>query len=267
MKRGKGKMKTMKKITIMMFVVVLALSLAACGSTQVSKDNAEQASDKVYKVGIDLKYPPFEYEENGEYQGIDVDLIKAIAAEEGFNIDITAMDFGGIIPAMQANQLDIAIAGMSITDERKKVIEFSEPYYESGLVLVVNKDNSDINSPEDLKGKRIAIKQGTTGALKAEELAKEFGAEVRYFNDSPSMFQEVVNGGSDVTIEDYPVVAYKIAKDPNSGLKITGEKLTGANFGIGVQKGNTELANKINDGLKKLKENGKYDEIVNQYLK
>ena len=95
---------------------------------------------------------------------------------------------------------------------------------------------------------------------------KKYGAEIKYFDDSPAMYQEVVNKNADVTLEDFPVISYKIAVDPGSNLKVVGDRLNGDYYGIAVKKGNDELLQKINDGLKKLQENGKYDEIIKAYV-
>jgi glutamine transport system substrate-binding protein len=259
----------MKKVLLTLASAMLALTLGACGNN--AADHASHGASgsqaaKKYVFATDATYPPFEFEKDGKYVGIDIDLINAIAKEEGFEVEIKPMDFKGIIPGITAKQLDGAIAGISITDERKKVVDFSEPYFQAGLSLVVRADNEAIKGPDDLKGKTIAIKKGTTGAKFAEELGKKYGATVKYFDDTPSMFQEVVNGNADATLEDYPVIAYKLQVDKNSNLKIVGDRLNGDYYGIAVAKGNEELLNKINSGLKKLKENGKYDEIVKAYL-
>lgn len=257
-------MKNSKILALLAALVAILLVLAACGS-----DNDEGSGDsegKVYKVGIDTTYPPFEYEEDGEYKGIDVDLINAIAENQGFEIELNPMDFGGIIPAVQAGQLDVAIAGMSITDERKEVVDFSEPYFEAGLTLVAKAGNSDIKSLEDLEGKTVVVKTGTTGAEFAQENQEEYGYEITTLEDSPSMFQEVSNGNADVLIEDYPVIAYAIAES-NLDLEIVGERLNGDNYGIAVLKGeNADLLEKINAGLQELRDSGEYDEILSKYI-
>ncbi|WP_113930620.1 transporter substrate-binding domain-containing protein [Bacillus sp. P14.5] len=262
----------MKKIKIVSFLMALMLVLAACGTNNSANNGGDEGGSgddggTTYTVGTDTTYPPFEFEEGGDYKGIDIDLINAIAEEEGFSIELKPMDFGGIIPALQADQLDVAIAGMSITDERKEKVDFSDPYFDAGLTLVVSEDNNDITSVEDLEGKTVAVKNGTTGADKAEELKEEVGiAEVRQFNDSPSMFQEVANGNADVLIEDYPVIAYQI-KTKDLGLKTVGDRLNGDQYGIAILKGeNQELLEKINSGLQKLRDSGEYDEIINTYL-
>jgi glutamine transport system substrate-binding protein len=253
----------MKKLIYFGLMITLLFLLAACGS---STNSGSSGDEKVYTVGVDITYPPFEFQEDGEMKGIDIDLINAIAEDQGFEIKIEAMDFGGIIPAMQAGELDIGMGGMSITEKRKKTVDFSEPYFESGLSLVVAKDNTDISSIEDLKGKTIAVKNGTTGATFATENKDTYGYEIIQVSDSTSMFQEVANGSADALLEDYPVIMYAITTS-DLELKVAGDKLNGDNYGISVLKGkNDELLKKINDGLANLKESGKYDEIIDKYL-
>lgn len=256
----------MKKFGLLSLLLILSLFIAACGGTEEKADDTKEETAKVYKVGVDVTYPPFEFKEGKEYKGIDIDLINAIAENQGFEIELSPMDFGGIIPAMQANQLDVAIAGMSITDERKKVVDFSEPYFDAGLTVVVKKENTEIKSVDDLKGKTVAVKKGTTGAKYATDNATKLDIKVVQFNDSPAMFQEVSNGNADALIEDYPVISYAIAQQ-DLGLKIVGDRLNGDQYGIAVLKGeNADLLEKINKGLAELKEDGTYDEIVKTYL-
>lgn len=260
----------MKKISLFSLLFALMVLLAACGSSDSDDSNAsggdKDGDSKVYKVGIDTTYPPFEFQEGDDYKGIDIDLINAIAEDQNFEIKLEAMDFSGIIPAMQAGQLDIAIAGMSITDDRKEKVDFSDPYFEAGLSLVVADGNTEIKSLEDLKGKNIAVKKGTTGAKFAEENKDKYGYDLVQVNDSTSMFQEVSNGTADALIEDYPVISYAIAES-DLKLQLVGDRLNGDHYGIAVLKGeNDELLKKIDDGLAALKESGKYDEILSTYL-
>jgi glutamine transport system substrate-binding protein len=254
----------MKKVGLFMLLLVLTLFIAACGTDKTTSESA--TSEKVYKVGVDTTYPPFEFKEGDEYKGIDIELINAIAEKQGFEIELSPMDFGGIIPAMQAGQLDVAIAGMSITEDRKKIVDFSSPYFDAGLIVVVKDDNSTIKSVDDLKGKKVAVKKGTSGAKYAVDNAAKLGIEVVQFNDSPAMFQEVANGNADALIEDYPVISYAIAQK-DLGLKIVGDRLNGDQYGIAVLKGeNKELLEKINNGLADLKKDGTYDKILKTYL-
>ncbi|MBT2664665.1 transporter substrate-binding domain-containing protein [Bacillus sp. ISL-4] len=256
----------MKKLGLLSMFLILTIFISACGTNEEKNAGEKKEPEKVYKVGVDTTYPPFEFKEGNEYKGIDIELINAIAKDQDFKIKLSSMDFGGIIPAMQANQLDVAIAGMSITEERKKVVDFSTPYFDAGLSIVVKKDNTSTKTVKDLKGKTIAVKKGTTGAKYAQDNATKLGIKVVQFNDSPAMFQEVANGNADALIEDYPVISYAIAQK-DLGLKIVGDRLNGDQYGIAVLKGqNEDLLKKINDGLANLKKDGTYDEIIKTYL-
>ncbi|MCY7689715.1 transporter substrate-binding domain-containing protein [Bacillus altitudinis] len=253
----------MKKSMLLIMGLIVVLVMAACGS---KSDSGSGEGKGTYKIGIDVTYPPFEFEKGGKTVGIDVDLINAIAEDQDFKVKLEAMDFSGIIPAMQAGQLDVGMGGMSITDERKKKVDFSDPYFDAGLTVVVKKDSS-IKSIDDLKGKKLAVKNGTTGAKFATDNADKYGYEVVQFNDSPSMFQEVSNGNADALIEDYPVITYAIAQQ-DLKLKTVGDRLNGDQYGISVMKGkNQDLLKKINKGLENLKKNGEYDKIIEKYLK
>lgn len=244
-------------------VLVFGL-MTGCGA----KDSTQgQNGNKKYIIACDAKYAPFSFEENGAYKGIDVEILDAVAKEENFEYELKPMDFEGIIPGLTSNQIDGAIAGMSITDERKKSLDFSDGYFESGLSLVTKNDNTTINGESDIQGKSASIKKGTAGAKFAEDNKDKYGLNLNYFSDSPSMFQAVENGNADFLLEDYPVIAYKIKIDTNSKLKMVGNKLTTVDYGFAVNKGkNKELLDKFNDGLKKLKENGEYDKIIGEYI-
>jgi len=265
----------MKKFGIYTMMLAIMLVLAACGSDKAvtpKEESPETSGDKAgeskesYIVGIDTTYPPFEFEVDGKYTGIDIDIITAIAENQGFEIEFDAMDFGGIIPAMQADQLDIAIAGMSITDDRKKIVDFSDPYFEAGLTLVVDAKSDDIKSLEDLDGKSIAAKNGTTGAQFALDNEAKYGYTTVIFDDSPAMFQEVSNGNAAALIEDYPVITYAISQN-DLGLQTIGDRLNGDHYGIAVLKGkNAEVLAKIDAGLKELRDSGEYDKIISKYL-
>jgi glutamine transport system substrate-binding protein len=267
-----------KKYSFLLLILTLVLIVAACvqqgsesgegeGGSEGEANGENGADDGVYTVGIDTTYPPFEFQVGGEYQGIDVELIKAIAENQGFEIQFRPMDFVGIIPALEEGELDLAIAGMSITEERQEVVDFSDPYFDAGLTLVTTKDNAEIASLDDLKGKIIAVKSGTTGSKFVGENREKYGYRIAYFDDSPSMFLEVANSHADALVEDYPVIAYAITTR-NLELKTVGERLTDEKYGIAVLKGqHSELLKQINEGLQEVKDNGTYEEIVNKYIK
>ena len=259
----------MNKKSLVGILLASVMSIGIMSGCGAPKNEAAKSSDanKKYLIACDSKYAPFSFEENQKYKGIDVELLDAIAKEEKFEYELKPMDFNGIIPGLTSNQLDGAIAGISITDERKQSLDFSEGYFVSGLSMVVNKTNTSINGESDLKGKSALIKKGTAGAKFAEDNQGKYELKLSYFEDSPSMFQAVENGNVDFLLEDYPVIAYKIKVDTGAKLKIAGQKLTNVDYGFAVKKGsNQELLKKFNEGLKKIKDNGQYDKIVDQYI-
>ena len=258
-------MKPWKKLLAVALVGVMA-GVAAKSDSSSASSAAGQA--KKFVIACDAKYAPFSMEENGKYKGIDVELLDAIAKEEGIDYELKPMDFSGIIPALVSDQIDGAIAGMNITDERKQKVDFSDGYIQSGLAVVVNKDNTSINKVEDLKGKTAAVKKGTTGAKFAEDNKDKYGLTINYYDDSPSMMLAVANGNADFLMEDYPVINYQIKIGEQAKLRIAVDSVIDPpSYGFAVKKGaNAELLKKFNEGLKKIKENGTYDKIVGQYI-
>src|SRR5699024_5554854 len=251
--------------------VIFLFVLSACGSGN-NDTNANEESDtnngdqENYKVGIDVTFPPFEYEEDGEYKEIDIDIIEAIGEEEGFDVEILPMEFKNIVPSLLSGELDIGMGGMSITDERKEKVDFSDPYYDSYLTMVVDED-SNIESIDDLEDDDvISAKKGTTGGEFAEDLAEEKGYESRLFDSSPDMFQEVANGNSAAFFEDEPVIAYGIKQNPEYGLEIVGEPLNDTKAGMAVKPEDSDVLEKLNSELEEIKDNGEYDEIVEEHL-
>jgi His/Glu/Gln/Arg/opine family amino acid ABC transporter permease subunit len=224
------------------------------------------ADGETYVIATDTTFAPFEFQDaQGNFIGIDMDLIRAIAENQKFTVDIKPLGFDAALQAVQANQVDGVIAGMSITDERKKVFDFSEPYFESGIQMAVLEDNEDIKSYEDLRGKRVSVKNGTQGADFANSIKDKYGFEVVSFADSSTMFDEVRTGNSVAAFEDYPVLLYAIQQ--GNGFKTVTDKEDPTGYGFAVNKGqNPELLQKFNEGLKNLKESGRYDEILQTYL-
>ncbi|SNV58358.1 basic amino acid ABC transporter substrate-binding protein [Veillonella rodentium] len=240
------------------FTIAGSLFIAGCGSNTSNHD-------KVWRVGTDATYAPFGFKEKntGKLDGFDIDIINAIAKEEGVEAEIQNLNFDALLPALQSNTLDIAISDMTISEERAKSVDFSNPYYIAGNGLVVNMDNANIKSFKDLEGKRIGVSIGSTGA----EIARKIpNAQVREFNLIVDAFLELQNRGVDVVINDTPVNEYYVMNKGRGIAKVTGEDYEAAPLGIAVKKGNGELLNKINDGLAKIKANGKYREIYKKWF-
>lgn len=236
------------------------------GETGESKEAAE--GEKTWIVATDTVFKPFEYtDENGDFVGIDVDILQAISEDQGFKYELNPLGFDAAAMAVQAGQADAIIAGATIKQERiDSGWIFSEGYYNATQTFAVAK-GSDIKSFEDLSGKNVAVKQGTAGKDFADSLKDEYGFTVTVFEDSPSMYQDVVIGNSVACVEDTPIMASNI-KEGGLELEIPeGMESEGAPYGFAIMdEKNQELLDMFNAGLKNIKENGKYDEIIAKYL-
>ncbi|OJZ64219.1 amino acid ABC transporter substrate-binding protein/permease [Mycolicibacterium diernhoferi] len=246
--------------------VLVAGLLVALFGTAVLAPATAAAEGENYTIATDTTFAPFEFQDSqGNFVGIDMDLIRAIAEDQKFTVDIKPLGFDAALQAVQANQVDGVIAGMSITDERKKVFDFSEPYFESGVQMAVLESNDEIKSYADLRGKRVSVKNGTQGSDFANSIKDEYGFQVVSFADSSTMFDEVKTGNSVAVFEDYPVLLYGIAQ--GNGFKTVTPKEDPTGYGFAVNKGrNSELLQKFNTGLNNLRESGRYDEIIARYL-
>lgn len=226
------------------------------------------AADKKWTIATDTVFKPFEYtDENGDFVGIDVDIVAAIAEDQGFEYEMKSLGWDASIAACQAGQADGMIAGASITDERKESgWMFSDGYYNATQSMTV-KGDSDITGFADLEGKTVGVKTGTQGASYAESLKEENGFEITYFEDSPTMYQAVLGGQVVACFEDTPIMASSI-KDGDLDLKIVeGTENEGSPYGFAIfTEDSQELLDMFNAGLKNIKENGKYDEIIAAYL-
>ncbi|OLO26276.1 hypothetical protein BTR23_23670 [Alkalihalophilus pseudofirmus] len=267
----------MKKLTTAVLLSTFITVLGACGAAEEAPDPDVTGEDPVEQeetaeveqvtFGVVQDYPPFEYiDEDRELTGYDVELVEAIAEKENLEVDWNIMNFDGIIPALQAQQIDGAVAAITIREDRKEVVDFTDPYFESGLSLVV-KEDSHIEKIEDLDGANIAAKQGTTSLEQAREFAEQYNGDVMVFSEDAALYMSVESGNADALINDYPSVAYKIRMDgEDSVLRIVGERLTGEDYGIAIAKGNEELLKKFNRGLQTLRDSGEFQEIYDRYF-
>lgn len=248
-----------KHLLLSLFAMVISLLVLTIGKPAA-------AEEKTYDIGTDLTFAPFEFQDsNDEYIGIDIDLLNAIAEDQGFSVNLKPLGFDSAIQAVQSGQIDGMIAGMSITDERKKSFDFSEPYFDSGLQMAVKKGNTSIESYDDLDGKTVAAKVGTESAAFLEKNQDKYGFTIKNFDDATGLYQALQNGETDAIFDDYPVLGYAITNGQK--LQLVGEKETGSSYGFAVKKGqNPELIKQFNAGLKKLKEDGTYDKIVAKYI-
>ena len=279
----------MKKIMAFSMAAVMALSMAGCGSkpaadtaaateaqadTTAAKaedtaaagtDAAAPAAGKKYVINTDTTFAPIEFEnDKGEMVGIDLDILKAIAEDQGFEYEVIPVGFSAAVTALEAGECDGVIAGMSITDERAAKYDFSEPYYDSGVGMAVLQ-GSDITTYDQLKGQNVAAKIGTEGCTFAESIADQYGFEVTQFESSSDMYQAVLGGEAVACFEDYPVIGYEISRGLGLTLPTPMEK--GSSYGFATLKGaNPELVEMFNKGLENIKADGTYDKILSTYI-
>jgi len=274
-----------RKLLLALMLGLLIGVLAACGGsssddtgTDAPENDAEEnesateeepesegSADKdVYTVATDNAYVPFEYldEESGELVGFDIDLITALAEEAEIEIEFEVLEFDGIVAGISSGRFDIAIAGMTITEERQESIDFTQPYYEAGLILAVKEGTEDIQSIDDVDGKVVATRTGSTSQ---EYLAEKTDANAEAFPQIVEAYQNVLAGRADAVLYDLPNVQYYSEKEAGGELKTVGEKLTGEDYGIAFPKG-SELRDIIDDALTTLKENGTYDDIYEEWF-
>lgn len=280
----------MKKLLAMGMAAMMALSLAACGGSASSAASSSEAASseaasseaatseaagtdasatgKTWVIATDTVFKPFEYTDaNGNFVGIDVDIVAAIAEDQGFSYELKSLGWDAAIAACQAGQADGMIAGASITQERKDSgWIFSDGYYNATQTMTVPA-NSDITGFGDLSGKTVAVKTGTQGASYAESLKDEYGFNITYFEDSPTMYQAVLGGQCAACFEDTPIMQASI-KDGGLALKVLEDTANeGAPYGFAIfNADNQELIDMFNAGLADIKANGKYDEIIAKYL-
>jgi polar amino acid transport system substrate-binding protein len=284
----------MKKKTISMVLATLMVaSLTACGSsdsatssTTASTDTdkteastveavettketaADDEGEKVWKIATDTVFKPFEYtDDNGDFVGIDMDILAAVAEDQGFKYEVNVLGWDASIAACQAGQADGMIAGASITDERKESgWIFSDGYYDANQCLAVA-ENSDIAGFEDLSGLSVAVKTGTMSASYAESISSDYGFTVTYFEDSPTMYQAVIGGQVAGCFDDTPIMSCTI-KESGLAMKLvdgTGNEPAAYGFAI-FNADNQELVDMFNEGLANIKADGTYDEIIAKYL-
>ncbi len=263
----------MKKTTAIIMSALLLMGmlmvLTGCGQETAPPQQEQPApTAKVMKVVTEAGFAPFEFQEGNEFLGFDMDIIRAIGEAEGYQVEISHMGFDSLVPALQSDKADVVIAGMSIDPERAKAVDFSTPYFDAGLIIAVAENTTGIATLEDLQGKKIAGQVGTIGAAACDSVKeKDPKTEVRIFDNVGEAFMELEKGGIDAVVNDHPVTAYYIQTSGQGKTKMVGEVFSADDqYGIAVKKGNTEMLKVVNDGLSKIKADGKYDEIYKRWF-
>lgn len=250
----------MKKATKFL-AMTLAAVMAACVLTACGGGSSK---GETLTFGTNAEFPPFEFVASsgviGEYDGIDMAIAKQIAEDNGQTAAIENMEFDSLLVALQNGQIDAVIAGMTATDERRKAVDFSTPYYTATQVMIV-KEDSDITQATDMAGKKICVIQGYTGEVCVQDMGYDYEA----FKKGTEAVMELTNGKCDVVVID-SATAQKYVND-NEGLKIVEDPsaFESEEYAIAVQKGNTEMLDKINASIEKMISDGTVNELAVKY--
>lgn len=269
----------LKKIVALVAAAAMVLSMAACGGADNSSSDGKDGSAKAEStssssdsdtlvMATNATFQPYEYVDGDEYKGIDIEIAQAIADEMGKKLEVDDIDFDSIIPAISTGKADLALAGMTVTDERKENVDFSDTYA-TGVQVIIVPEDSDITGPDDLANdKMIGVQQGTTGHIYCSDTPENggFGEDhVTAYPNGASAIQALQTGKVDaVVIDNEPAKAF-VAENP--GLKILDTEYVTEDYAIAVKKGNTELLDQVNTILAKLKDDGTLQSIIDKYIK
>lgn len=267
-------MKNYRMLALLVVAVLLMGTLAACAAqppapSQPAAPAAEEpaAPMKKFVIASDAAFPPMEYvDESKEIVGFDMDLIAAIAKDQGFEYEIKNTAWDGIFAGLEGGEYNGILSAVTITDERKEVYDFSEPYINAGQAVVVRAEETAITGDQDLTGKTVGAQIGTTGAFAVQEID---GATLKEYDTIDLALLDLLNKNLDAVVVDTPVAAdYALASEQFSGkLKIVGEPFTDEYYGLTVQRGDPSgLAALFNAGLANVKASGEYDKIYEKWI-
>lgn len=240
----------MKLIKMLCLTLVLVMSFAVC------------AQAETLIVGTNPEFSPFEYVgDDGVITGIDIDIVKAIAGKLGYDVKVEAIDWNGLIPALTSGKVDLLIAGMTITEERKQSVLFTDPYYNATQAIIVMAEGSPVAAEADMHGKKIAVIMGYTGDLYISENFTD--SEIVRYDKSMDAVQDLVNGRVDaVVLDEAPA---KVYERQGIGVTVLPDRLSNEEYGIAFKKEDTELVAKFNEALAQIMSDGTLDNIVSQY--
>lgn len=279
-------MKHFKQAAAVLLVAAMAFSFTACSqsggassaSGETSSESGGSASSAAFVVPDSIKssgkivmstnaeFEPFEFKDDNKIVGIDVDIANKIAGKMNAQLSINDVDFDSLVMELKSNKCDFVAAGMSITDDKKENVDFSDPYFDATQSIIVAKGSS-IKSRTDLNGKKVGVQQGTTGdtyCTNEDGTSDITVGSVERFNKGADAVTDLLNGKLDaVVIDDFPAQKF-VSKHPDQLEKLS-DALTVEHYAIAVKKGNTDLLNDINLVLKEMKTSGELDQIVAKY--
>ncbi|MDR2526626.1 MAG: transporter substrate-binding domain-containing protein [Rickettsiales bacterium] len=219
-------------------------------------------------IGISPIRPPFMYiDKSGEIVGYDPDLARAVLKKLGHEAKFVQMQFDGLLPSLTTGKIDMIASGFTITEERKKRVDYSDPYNEVFSKIVIKENDNSINSIKDLKGKRVGAELGTVQLDFAESNAKKYGYEVVIFNSANEMFLDLIKnvGGVDAIIEN-STLAKRYIKEKNAKIKMVGDKIKPSRPAFAFKKGNEKFVKEINEALKQTVESGEQKALYDKYF-
>lgn len=260
-------MKKSVKLLSLAAAIAMAATMTGCGSEKKTTDENTQSTatapasseKKTLTMATNAEFPPFEYLEGEEVVGADVDMAKAVAEKIGCELEITNLDFDAALTGVTTGKYDIAVAGITASEERKKSMNFSDNYFKASQSIVVKADSA-IKSKDDLEGKTVSCQEGTTG----EQYLLDNNYTVQSFKTGAEGISAVVTGKVDALVIDN-AVAKKLSAEQNGATVVLDEPLTDESYAIALQLGNDELTSKINEALKELKADGTLTKIFEKY--
>jgi polar amino acid transport system substrate-binding protein len=256
-------------------LLAAGLLLAACGKqepppapTAAAPASAPPpAAGKALVVGTDAAYAPFESQnEKGEIVGFDIEIVQAVAQKAGLEVKFVNTPWEGIFNALQQGDRDLVVSAVTITDERKGTMDFSEPYFDARQLIAV-KNDSKVTGFDDLKALKVGVQTGTTGDEAVTKLLGKNSTAIKRFESTPLALKELESGGVDAVVADNGVVIHYVANNPGGKFKtVTDKAFVPERYGIALKKGNAELKGKLDKGLADIKADGTYDRIYAKYF-
>lgn len=255
------------RMALVLMLIVSLIAVAGCSSKAPAPapagDNKGGDQAKVLKVGSDIAYAPFEYfDEKHKETGFDIDLMNAIAADMGYEVEYETAAFDGLIPALQANKYDCIISAMTIRDDRAESVKFSDPYFKAEQYIAFV-DGKSFAKVADLKDVKVGVQLNTTGQFVLEDV----GLKPLKYDIMPDALNTLLQGGVEAVVGDNQAILAFIEANPGTALKYVTADTGDEFYGIAFNLSNDELAGKVNASLKKLKDSGKYDEIYKNWFK
>jgi len=249
---------------VLMFTVILS----GCGSSEETSGDTEtneEEEKKTLRVVTDAAYAPMEYQDKGEVVGFDIDFVKAVAEEAGYELEIEHVGWDPIFVEIQSKRADLAVSSITINDDRKQSYDFSVPYFQSTNKILVT-EGSDIQSAEDLKGKKVAVQNGTTGQAAMDALLGKNHSDIKKFDDNNLAIMEMESGGAAAVVADNVVVEEYAKNNPDKNLTVIEDDTFESEFyGLLFPKG-SELVEEFNTAINAVIDNGKYADIYQEWF-